>query len=93
MDMTFALGLGLAVAGIVFLFASHYHPSLRHAAVPRRELGIRTTFNFLGPLANPARPLAQAIGVADRQMAELVASVLADRGIPGYTHKLDKKAA
>ena len=70
-------------AGIVFLFASHYHPSLRHAAVPRRELGIRTTFNFLGPLANPARPLAQAIGVADRQMAELVASVLADRGNRG----------
>ena len=70
-------------AGIVFLFASHYHPSLRHAAVPRRELGIRTTFNFLGPLANPARPLAQAIGVADLQMAELVASVLADRGNRG----------
>ena len=70
-------------AGIVFLFASHYHPSLRHAAVPRRELGIRTTFNFLGPLANPARPLAQAIGVADLQMAELVASVLADRGHRG----------
>ena len=70
-------------AGIVFLFASHYHPSLRHAAVPRRELGIRTTFNFLGPLANPARPLAQAIGVADLGMAKLVANVLGDRGNRG----------
>lgn len=70
-------------AGIVFLFASHYHPSLRHAAVPRRELGIRTTFNFLGPLANPARPLAQAIGVADLAMARLVANVLGDRGNRG----------
>lgn len=70
-------------AGIVFLFASHYHPSLRHAAVPRRELGIRTTFNFLGPLANPARPVAQAIGVADPVMARLVADVLAERGNRG----------
>ncbi|MDO5533633.1 MAG: anthranilate phosphoribosyltransferase [Propionibacteriaceae bacterium] len=70
-------------AGIVFLFASHYHPSLRHAAVPRRELGIRTTFNYLGPLANPARPLAQAIGVADVHVAELVANVLAERGNRG----------
>ena len=42
-----------------------FHPALRHAAVPRRELGIATTFNFLGPLANPARPGAQAIGCAD----------------------------
>lgn len=70
-------------AGIVFLFASHYHPSLRHAAVPRRELGISTTFNFLGPLANPARPQAQAVGVADRRMAPLMAGVLAGRGNRG----------
>lgn len=69
--------------GIVFLFASFYHPSLRHAAIPRRELGISTTFNFLGPLANPARPLAQAVGVADRRMAELMAGVLAGRGNRG----------
>ncbi|MBK8463431.1 MAG: anthranilate phosphoribosyltransferase [Nigerium sp.] len=69
--------------GIVFLFAAHYHPSLRHAAAPRRELGIRTTFNFLGPLANPARPDAQAIGVADPVMAPLVADVLAARGNRG----------
>lgn len=69
--------------GIGFLFASHYHPALRHAAVPRRELGIPTTFNFLGPLTNPGRPIAQAIGVADARMAELMAGVLAARGIRG----------
>lgn len=69
--------------GIVFLFASYYHPSLRHAAIPRRELAISTTFNFLGPLANPARPVAQAVGVADRRMAGLMAGVLASRGNRG----------
>lgn len=68
---------------IVFLFASFYHPSLRHAAVPRRELGVSTTFNFLGPLANPARPIAQAVGVADARMAPLMAGVLAARGNRG----------
>ena len=45
-------------AGITFCFAAAFHPAMRHAAVPRRELGIGTTFNFLGPLANPARPAA-----------------------------------
>ncbi len=69
--------------GIVFLFASFYHPSLRHAGGPRRELGISTTFNFLGPLANPARPAAQAVGVADKRMAQLMAGVLAARGNRG----------
>lgn len=69
--------------GIVFLFAPVYHPSLRHAAVPRRELGIRTPFNYLGPLANPARPRAAALGVADPRMAALMADVLADRGARG----------
>ena len=51
--------------GITFCFAPAFHPALRHAAVPRRELGIGTTFNFLGPLAHPAKPQAQAIGCAD----------------------------
>ena len=73
----------LAETGIVFLFAPLYHPSLRHAAAARRELGIQTTFNFLGPLSNPARPLAQAIGIADARMAPLVAGVLARRGNRG----------
>jgi anthranilate phosphoribosyltransferase len=73
----------LDAAGIAFLFAPLYHAGLRHAAVPRRELGIPTTFNFLGPLANPAQPEAQAVGVADARMAELMARVLAERGNRG----------
>lgn len=72
-----------AETGIVFLFASHYHPALRHAAIARRELAISTTFNFLGPLANPAHPVAQAVGVADKRMAGLMAGVLAARGNRG----------
>ena len=70
-------------AGIGFLFAPLYHAGLRHAAVPRRELGIPTTFNFLGPLTNPAQPVAQAVGVADARMAELMAGVFAARGNQG----------
>jgi anthranilate phosphoribosyltransferase len=66
--------------GIGFLFAPHYHPALRHASAMRRELGIPTTFNFLGPLANPAQPISQAVGVADPRMAELMAGVFASRG-------------
>jgi anthranilate phosphoribosyltransferase len=73
----------LASSGIVFLFAPLYHPALRHAGAARRELGIPTTFNFLGPLANPARPAAQAVGVADLRVAQLVAGVLARRGTRG----------
>ncbi|MBA3529132.1 MAG: anthranilate phosphoribosyltransferase [Propionibacteriaceae bacterium] len=69
--------------GIGFLFAPLYHPALRHAAGPRRELGIPTTFNFLGPLANPAQPDSQAVGVADARMAELMAGVFATRGNQG----------
>ncbi|OYN89790.1 anthranilate phosphoribosyltransferase [Parenemella sanctibonifatiensis] len=70
-------------AGIAFLFAPHYHPSLRHAGPTRSQLGIRTVFNFLGPIANPARPVAQAIGVADERVAALVAGVLSRRGNRG----------
>lgn len=69
--------------GIVFLFAPLYHQALRHAATARSELGIATVFNFLGPLANPARPLGQAVGVADERMAQLMAGVLAERGNRG----------
>lgn len=72
--------LVLDEAGIVFMFAPLYHPSLRHAGLVRRELGISTTFNFLGPLSNPARPIANAVGVADARMAALMAGVLAARG-------------
>lgn len=73
----------LQEAGMAFLFAPLYHPSLRFAAAPRKELGIQTTFNFLGPLTNPARPQAQAIGIANPAMTDLVAGVLAARGNRG----------
>jgi anthranilate phosphoribosyltransferase len=66
--------------GAGFLFAALYHPALRHTAVPRRELGVPTVFNFLGPLANPARPEAMAVGVADPRMGPILAGVLAGRG-------------
>ncbi|NBE53572.1 anthranilate phosphoribosyltransferase [Streptomyces boluensis] len=69
-----------AEAGITFCFAVKFHPALRHVAAARKELGIRTTFNFLGPLTNPARVRAQATGVADARMAPIVAGVLAQRG-------------
>ncbi|WP_337191939.1 anthranilate phosphoribosyltransferase [Nocardioides flavescens] len=71
-------------AGITFLFAAAFNPAMRHTAVPRRELGIGTTFNFLGPLANPARPAANAIGVADPRMAPVLAGVLAARGADAW---------
>src|SRR6516225_5819712 len=66
--------------GIAFLFAPLYHPALRHAAVARRELGVPTVFNFLGPVANPARPGVQAVGVSDPRMGAIIAGVLAGRG-------------
>jgi anthranilate phosphoribosyltransferase len=66
--------------GLAFLFAPIYHPAMRHAAPARGELGVPTVFNFLGPVANPARPQAQAVGVADARMGEIIAGVLAGRG-------------
>ncbi len=69
-----------ARSGITFCFAPVFHPSFRHTAVPRREMGIATSFNFLGPLTNPAQPAASAIGCADVRMAPLMAGVLAARG-------------
>ncbi|MFE4207583.1 anthranilate phosphoribosyltransferase [Streptomyces goshikiensis] len=69
-----------AEAGITFCFAVKFHPALRHVAAARKELGIRTLFNFLGPLTNPARVRAQATGVADPRVAPIVAGVLAERG-------------
>jgi anthranilate phosphoribosyltransferase len=68
-------------AGIAFCFAPAFHPALRYAAVPRRELGVPTTFNFLGPLAHPGDPSAQAVGVGDPRIGGLIAGVLARRGI------------
>jgi anthranilate phosphoribosyltransferase len=66
--------------GIGFCFAPVFHSGLRHAGPPRRELGIPTVFNFIGPLTNPARPRASAIGCADARMAAVMAEVLARRG-------------
>jgi anthranilate phosphoribosyltransferase len=69
----------VAEVGAGFLFAPLYHPALRHVIVPRRELGVPTVFNVLGPVANPARPAAQALGVADARMGPVLAGVLAAR--------------
>jgi anthranilate phosphoribosyltransferase len=69
-----------AEAGITFCFAQTFHPSFRHTAVPRRDLGIGTAFNFLGPLTNPAQPTYAAVGCADVRMAPLLAGVFAHRG-------------
>jgi len=67
-------------AGIGFCFAPVFHPAMRHAAGPRRELGVPTVFNFLGPLTNPAHATQSAIGVADPRMAPLMAEVLRRTG-------------
>lgn len=70
----------LAKSGLTFCFAPTFHPALRHAGPTRREIGIPTVFNFLGPLANPAQPGAQIVGVADAAKAPLIADVLRLRG-------------
>lgn len=66
--------------GFTFLFAQRYHPAMRHAAVPRRELGIRSVFNILGPMTNPARVKRQVIGVYDPRLMGSVAQVLQRTG-------------
>lgn len=76
-------------AGITFLFSAVFHPAMRHAAVPRRELGIGTTFNLLGPLSNPARATASAIGCADARMAPVMAGVFALRGTDAWVFRGD----
>ncbi|MEO6121599.1 MAG: anthranilate phosphoribosyltransferase, partial [Acidimicrobiales bacterium] len=70
----------LSEAGLAFCFAPRYHPALRHAGPTRRELGVATAFNFLGPLVNPARPRRQVVGVSDPAMAETMLGVLAANG-------------
>ena len=66
--------------GITFCFAPVFHPAMRHIGPIRRELGIRTVFNVLGPLANPARPAAQVLGVPNEAIGDLMAGVLGARG-------------
>ncbi|MEV6816062.1 anthranilate phosphoribosyltransferase, partial [Micromonospora sp. NPDC051296] len=70
----------VAEAGIGFCFAARFHPGMRHAGPVRRELGVPTAFNFLGPLTNPARPRAGAVGCFDATMAPVMAAVFAARG-------------
>ena len=90
-DVLEALGVNIALspesvarclneAGFGFMFAQGFHPSMRFAAGPRREIGIRTVFNILGPLTNPAGADRQVIGVADPSMADRMARVLGQLG-------------
>jgi len=69
----------IQAVGIGFMFAPVFHPATAYAAGIRRELRVPTLFNFLGPLTNPARPVAQVVGVSDPRMLPLVAQVLARR--------------
>ena len=81
LDLTPALVAQVLVeTGITFAFASLFHPGFRHAAPTRRELGVPTVFNFLGPLCNPARPEASAVGVANLAKVPLIVGVFQTRG-------------
>jgi len=75
--------------GIGFCFAPVFHPAMRHAAPARKELGVPTVFNILGPMANPAKPQAAAIGVANHRMHLIMAQVLANRGVDGFVFRGD----
>jgi anthranilate phosphoribosyltransferase len=90
-DVLEALGVNLSLTpervaqaideiGIGFLFAPSFHPAMRHAVGPRRELGVRTVFNILGPLTNPAGAEAQLLGVYDPGLTEVLAQVLQQLG-------------
>lgn len=70
----------LKEAKIAFLFAPHYHPAMKHVGPIRKELGIRTLFNILGPMCNPASVKHQVIGVFDKEKAKLIAEVLVKSG-------------
>lgn len=70
----------VAEVGMTFLFAQVFHPSMRFAAEARKGLGVPTVMNILGPITNPARPRASAVGVADPAVAPIVAGVFAERG-------------
>jgi anthranilate phosphoribosyltransferase len=94
-DLLEALGVKVALdpdgvsrclheAGIGFMFAPVFHAAMAHAGGPRKEMGIPTVFNFLGPLSNPARPTAQVVGVSNEAMLPVMAGVLSERGTRGY---------
>lgn len=73
--------------GITFFYAPVFHPAMRYVAPIRKQLGIPTTFNFLGPLANPAQPVATSLGVANGAIAPLMAQELAERGRHGLVFR------
>ena len=75
--------------GIGFCFAPDFHPAMRFAAHARKELGTPTVFNILGPMANPAKPQAAAIGVATESMHLVMAQVLSNRGVDGFVFRGD----
>jgi len=75
--------------GIGFCFAPIFHPAMRFAAPARKELGVSTVFNILGPLSNPAKPKAAAIGVANERMHLVMAQVLAEKGCDGFVFRGD----
>ncbi len=99
-DVLSALGLDLEIGpervaavleevGITFAFAALFHPGFRHAGPTRRELGISTLFNILGPLCNPARPNASAVGVASLERVPLVVGVFRTRGATALVYRGD----
>jgi anthranilate phosphoribosyltransferase len=75
--------------GIGFCFAPVFHPSMRFAANARKQLGVPTVFNILGPLANPASPKAAAIGVSNEKMMPVMAKVLLEKGVDGFVFRGD----
>ena len=99
-DVLAALGIDLTLsadkvaaildtAGITFAFAAAFHPGFRHAALARKELGIPTVFNYLGPLCNPARPEASAVGVANLDRVPLIVGVFQTRGATALVFRGD----
>lgn len=99
-DVLSALGLNLDISpervaqvldetGITFAFAAMFHPGFRHAGPTRKELGISTLFNILGPLCNPARPNASAVGVASLERVPLVVGVFQTRGATALVYRGD----
>jgi anthranilate phosphoribosyltransferase len=99
-DVLAALGLNLEISpervaevlretGITFAFAGMFHPGFRHAGPTRKELGIPTLFNILGPLCNPARPEASAVGVSDLDRVPLVVGVFQTRGATALVYRGD----
>jgi len=99
-DVLSALGINLDISpervasvldetGITFAYAALFHPGFRHAGPTRRELGISTLFNILGPLCNPARPNASAVGVSSLERVPLVVGVFRTRGATALVYRGD----